>query len=761
MTRPPFPLSLVTALIFAISAVPYVAIAQPQATVDLMFSTDGGATFSDMATVDEKETFLVRIYFDNTGDQPATGASAAMILPAGFARSGATTRVCLEPSDGEVVCSEDVGQSGAIDEASVWSGQELTISPTAGLSGAATGATSGLLEIGKQRFINIHDCHYFNGAERFFVTADPDIAGTNVANSLDVAAACAGTVGAYGNAGQELRSAGLLAQRYLNYHECHYNFFTDHIYRVTDGTATRTSNSVDASFNCAGTAGAHILHPDSLVINFDLLGKRYLNLWECRYISGSDLISLNSAGSNTSATPDAGPSCPATIGAYSLNDADHLALDTLDSSRGRGFVEVEIAAATTGGGDFDLDTTLSASDFATESDTGTVTVVSTSIPMAFPTADLRFSHDCGNTFVDEASPYIGESFLTRVYFDNAGDASGTDAQITTSLPAGYALVADSTRMCLTPADGETICNTDPGQGGAIDESAVWSAGTLTIAPGAGVFGQDPNAISGGLPLGHKRYLNTHECHYFDGFSDRLFLTVSGGGTGTNVSNTIDTSVTCPATAHGRTLVDGQVTTYDLVGQRYLNIHECQYQFFFLDRIFLEGSGFTGTMASNQVDPTISCQPNAGGHTALPNESNLLTLDLAGQRYLNLHECVMLNGTDHIAIVAGPANGTNASDSADTLAQCPSMSGAHALVAGSVSALDLLDSTRGGGFVEYRVVAPDTAVNETQTATLDGTDFMAQVDMGNLLATTAQLFSSDFECGTTEGWSEVLIRPIGR
>ena len=694
---------------------------------------------------------MIRIYFDNMGAQPATGASVSMMLPAGFTRVGASTRLCHEPNDGEIVCSEDAGQSGAIDESSVWSGQDLTISPTAGLYGVAPGETMGLLEIGKLGFINLHDCHYFNGAERFFVTADPDITGTNVANALDASAACAGSVGGHGNAGQELRSAGLLAQRYLNFHQCHYNFFSDHIYRIADGTATRTSNVVDATFNCAGTAGAHILHPDSDVVNFDLFGNRYLNLWECRYISGPDVIAINTAGSNTSAVPDVGPSCPPSIGSYVLADADHIALDTLDASRGRGFVEVDVAALTTGAGAFDLDAALRADDFATETDTGTVTVIAAVTPAPNPSIDVVYSHNCGATFVDDATPYVGESFITRIYFDNTGDAAGSSAQITTTLPFGLDRVPNSTRVCLSPTDDEVICNTDPGQGGPIDEAAVWSGNVLSIAPSAGVSGEAPGATSGALEMGRKRYLNTHECHYFDGVGDRLFLN-GPATTGTNVSNTIDATATCQAAAHGGNLEIGNVTSHALLGNRYYNIHECQYHLNFVDRIFLVGSGASGTTASNESNPTLACQPNAGAHSLLPGESHTGNYDLAGHRYMNFHECVMLNGADHIGIVASLANGTNAADTADTLVQCPTTSGAHTLVAGTVSALDLLDPTRGRGFVEFRVVAGNTPGYAPHMVTLDGLDFMPEVDTGALNATSSRLFADGFECGTTEGWS---------
>ena len=736
------------------------ALAQPVGTVNVEFSNDGGTTFTDDITVDDMTNFLMRIHFDNTGDAQATASSIAATLPAGFALVAGTTTVCVEPSPGEILCNTDASQSGAIDEASVWSGQDLTISPTAGLFGQGVGLTSGALEFGKKRYINLHDCHYFNGVERFFTTADPDISGTNTSNTIDAAAACAGVVGAYGLAGTELRTADLLANRYVNYHECHYNFLTDHIIKVADGTATRASNTVDAAFNCAGTAGAHILHPDSAVTNFDVFGNRYLNLWECRVISGGDLISLNSLfgiGSNASNTADAAPSCPATVGAYTLNDSDIISLDLLDSTRGGGFVQVEVRAQS-GGGMFDIDTSLAAAEFATEMDTGTVTVEAEEIPEPIPTVDLKYSQSCDLDFADMAMPYPGEVFTARIYYENIGSAGATGASISTTLPAGYTLVADTTRVCRETSAGVTVCNDDPDQGGPINEAAVWSGQTLTIAPMAGINSEPTDAASGVLDIGRKRYLNVHECHYYNGISDRLFLNVDQGQTGTNVSDTMDTTPICGAAAHGGTLVGGRVSTFDLHTGRYLNLHECQYHFFFTDRIFLAGNDYAGTNIGTIVDSVLSCAPIAGSHKLLAAESNIMSLDLAGKRYLNLHECVLQNLGDHIGITAGGSNGTNASDEADDLVECPSSSGAHTLVTGSVASMDMLDASRGGGYVEFQVTAGDVTGTFDQTADFAGNEFTTVSDTEQIMAAAGILFKNGFECGDTNMWSMVEITP---
>ena len=180
----------------------------PELSTVVQFSTDGRA-FSDDLSVSQGEEVVVRISYDNTGNAEATNAQAGITLPAGISLVADSTRTALTPAESEIVLNTDFGQSGAINESAVWSGSTLTISPQAGLYAQAVDATSGVLEIGKLRYINLHDIHYFNGAERFFVTADPDISGTNVSNTLDAAAAGAGTVGGHTLVGEELRSAAL------------------------------------------------------------------------------------------------------------------------------------------------------------------------------------------------------------------------------------------------------------------------------------------------------------------------------------------------------------------------------------------------------------------------------------------------------------------------------------------------------------------------------------------------------------------------
>ncbi|MEM8933949.1 MAG: hypothetical protein AAGE94_22350, partial [Acidobacteriota bacterium] len=177
--------------------------------------------------------------------------------------------------------------------------------------------------------------------------------------------------------------------------------------------------------------------------------------------------------------------------------------------------------------------------------------------------------------------------------------------------------------------------------------------------------------------------------------------------------------------------------------------------FFVDRIFLNDPIYGATNISNAAAGGVGCVPNAGAHSLLPAESTVSTLDLAGQRWLNLHECVLANNNDQVSINTTATTGTNVSATVeDTTAACPYMSGVHHLVDGSVAALDLLDPTRGRGYVEFQVMAGVTIVDLVETVEMSGSNFATVTDTGDLPATANQLFKDGFECGL-DPWMQVV------
>ncbi|KPI10885.1 hypothetical protein OV450_8488 [Actinobacteria bacterium OV450] len=99
-------------------------------------------------------------------------------------------------------------------------------------------------------------------------------------------------------------------------------------------------------------------------------------------------------------------------------------------------------------------------------------------------------------------------------------------------------------------------------------------------------------------------------------------------------------------------------------------------------------------------------------------TGVLPLDMLNNRYLNLQQCVYTSTENFTTYIPGgnPAYGgnTNASDTADTAPNCrpgtppivPNVNNTRVLP------LDTLDTTRGRGFVEFRMYAPIPDVTTT-------------------------------------------------
>ncbi|HSH03780.1 MAG TPA: LamG domain-containing protein [Anaerolineae bacterium] len=344
--------------------------------------------------------------------------------------------------------------------------------------------------------------------------------------------------------------------------------------------------------------------------------------------------------------------------------------------------------------------------------------------------DVQFSTD-GVNYFDTLSVPQGNNFYYRIYYDNSGDQAGTNSTITTTLPTGFNLVPGSTRTCLEPTPGELVCNTDAGMGGAINEGGVWSGQMLAIAPQAGLYAEGVGATAGMLEFGRQRYLNLHECQYFNGSTDRVYS--SNNTTGTNVSNITDTVTSCAASQWGYAVDSNAVTSFDLLGRRYLNYHECQFASG-TDRIFVNAQGAGGTNTANVVDGALNCAGTAGAHTLVPAESSFTTIDLGGNRYLNYHECrfAVLAPVDNITLNAWTAiAGSNASNTIDGSASCSANAGAHGAIDNTILVLDMLDTTRGTGFVEFQVTANAAANVYTQNVAIDGNEFVQQTDSGDV------------------------------
>ena len=298
-----------------------VASAAPSQTI--VYSTDGGATWSTNVSLTPGQNFYVRQYNNNDTTDTINGVSVTTTLPAGFVRTANSTVVCINPSQGaavlpainqsEIACNDltnAAGQGGPIGEAAVWSGQNLTISPTANVYGTTPlNATNGPFAMGKKRYLNLNQCSFYDAANTdayVQVVADtpnpgPFTTGTNASNTADpITGGC--SAGDANFALQPTNSANvpldLLAQRYANLHDCDYysaadlDSFDAFTPNATNGgglfaAGTNSKNTADAAVTCGAGGAAFVQQPgDSGVQALDMLQNRYANLHQCTFFVG-------------------------------------------------------------------------------------------------------------------------------------------------------------------------------------------------------------------------------------------------------------------------------------------------------------------------------------------------------------------------------------------------------------------------------------------------------------------------------------------
>ncbi|WUH98952.1 hypothetical protein OHR68_36480 [Spirillospora sp. NBC_00431] len=121
-----------------------------------------------------------------------------------------------------------------------------------------------------------------------------------------------------------------------------------------------------------------------------------------------------------------------------------------------------------------------------------------------------------------------------------------------------------------------------------------------------------------LDLTAGRYLNIHQCSYDSPSTGDILTTVLPGRelpTGTNVSNTIDTTAKCaalkpPYTSHRLHLGLTGVATLDLSAGRFINWHQCAYYSDNAKDLFTTMVPVrdlpTGTNVSNTADTSARC-----------------------------------------------------------------------------------------------------------------------------------------------------------
>ncbi|MER5418104.1 hypothetical protein [Streptomyces virginiae] len=380
---------------------------------------------------------------------------------------------------------------------------------------------------------------------------------------------------------------------------------------------------------------------------------------------------------------------------------------------------------------------------------------------ALPSQTLLYSVDGGVSWASDVNAAPGSQVIVRAWYNNDSSnalpnspitPSNPGASITTTMPAGFTLFPGSTISCLSPATvnlatpgAEQKCSTDAGQGGPASDGSVWSGSDLTISPINGLFGEPTSATSGYLAMGKTRYVNLHQCVYNNGadnFTSLVNVPDNRFDASTNASNIANVSQGCgpgtnPGYPHVPQYNTSGVSSLDLLGNRYVNLHQCVYNNGadnFTSLVNVPDNRFdASTNASNIANVSQGCGPGTNpGYPHVPqyNTSGVSSLDLLGNRYVNLHQCVYNGGADNFtSLVNVPDNrfdaGTNASNSPNAIQVCGAGASGYPYApqynTSGITILDTLDATRGKGFVQFVMIAPspDKTTKYPQSSKLTG------------------------------------------
>jgi hypothetical protein len=230
----------------------------------LLYSTDGGATWSANLTAEQGQQILVRQWYDNPDAQAYGGSALTTTVPAGFTLVPSSTRVCISPAT-TAPASSDPSQDvcAAQTDSVIWSGSTLTVSPTSGLYGQPV-ETVGVLNQGLARYLNLQQCTYRNAAGDSYT-----LASANPANAAQGSPTC-GSVGGYTLIGSLSDPLSLTGNRYLNFQICSYKNAAGDTYTTLDGA--NTSNTKQQDVNCPAGRSGYFPTVSSLTDGFSLLG---------------------------------------------------------------------------------------------------------------------------------------------------------------------------------------------------------------------------------------------------------------------------------------------------------------------------------------------------------------------------------------------------------------------------------------------------------------------------------------------------------
>jgi hypothetical protein len=348
----------------------------------------------------------------------------------------------------------------------------------------------------------------------------------------------------------------------------------------------------------------------------------------------------------------------------------------------------------------------------------------------------------------------GSVVTARVSYDNRTDRAIADASIKTALPAGFQYVLGSFKNCKAPTISEEICdaktaNEKDNMYNAMINTGLSPAATFYDGADTGVNGTATLSTKGILDAGKKRYLNLNGCTYYGSNKTRFAVLL---GNGTYGSNSTDASNT-PITKHECALgiqADPYINqytpnfkSYEIFNKKSFNIAQCvgvNPVTNGADTVWTDidpnSKAFTGTSNGAPIwDGNGNPCQITGGQNYNADDSATNSIDLIGNRYINISNCVFGNveNVRRSNISQFTANSNNAygfgaqttyGPMAETNFTCGIGGNGFNRVLTLNKAIDTLDNKRARGYFEFRMTVPTTSLQPSysQSATFTGKDY---------------------------------------
>ena len=363
----------------------------------------------------------------------------------------------------------------------------------------------------------------------------------------------------------------------------------------------------------------------------------------------------------------------------------------------------------------------------------------------------------GSTESDNVSLNQGGTVTVRLKFDNESNDTITGSNIKDSLPAGFTYVAGSAKNCLIPTAAETVCDS----GTSAQKDALFNSliATNGVSPASGLYDANDSGTtgtsfgnnSGILEIGKKRYLNLHFCNYSNNTTSYSEYTNNPTqnqyATGTKVSNSIDSTVTCGSAGGGynNTAQYSGIQNLDLLNNKYFNLNQCFYlnsandNFTNIINTLPQFTWNSGTNTSNTLQITNICGAAAYGYSADTTKSEIKSLQLLGNRYINLAHCGYINSgvynrvgaIDTILDTQISANTSVSNTPATLVCGVGGSIGTTEPAISGMQTLDLIDKTRGKSYIEYKMIAPTTAGAYGTSANLVGSTGVTSINISDI------------------------------